>query len=169
MLELDAICRRYTVVEARLDHARAMAPVMRPGDRGEIWAAAGVDPLRGLKISLDASLYAWTWLIDDQPACMFGVGATSLLSGTGIPWLLSATLVDRHWLPFLKYYRPFLERMRADFPILTNWVDARYAAALRWLRWMGFQVFPAEPYGPFAMPHHRFELRSVDVQWGVPA
>jgi hypothetical protein len=160
MLELEAICRRYTVVAARPEHAVAMAPLLRPGDRNEIWAAAAVDPLRGLEISLDASRYAWTWLVDGLPACMFGVGCAPVPDGIGIPWLLSAISVDRHWLPFLRYYRPFLDRMRADFPLLTNWVDARYAAALRWIGWMGFRIFPAEPYGPFALLHHRFELRA---------
>jgi hypothetical protein len=173
-LELESVCHRYTVVPATLDHARAMAPIMRPGDRGEIWAAAALDPLAGLQISLAASLYAWTWLVEDVPACIFGVSAAPDNSGSnmndvGIPWLLSSGIVDRHWLPFLKHYRPFLEQMRADFPVLANWVDARYTAAIRWLRWMGFEILAAEPYGPFGLPHHRFELRGFDLRNAVRA
>ncbi|HVJ40147.1 MAG TPA: hypothetical protein VM639_01570 [Dongiaceae bacterium] len=159
-MEIEAICRRYHVVAARPVHVDRMAGIMRESDRQEVWAAAGLTPSAGLEISLASSLYAWTWLIDDIPACMFGIGSESLLSGVGMPWLLSADPVDRHRLAFLKYYRPFLARMRADFPLLVNWVDARYAAAIRWLGWMGFTLYPAAPYGPFGMPHHRFEMRS---------
>jgi hypothetical protein len=158
MLELEDICRRYTVVAAEPRHAVAMAPIMRPGDRGEIWAAAALEPLRGLEVSLAASLYAWTWLVEDVPACIFGVGAAPDGSGIGVPWLLSSEIVDRHWRPFLKHHRPFLERMRTDFPVLANWVDARQAPAIRWLRWMGFAIRPAEPHGPFGLLHHPVEL-----------
>jgi len=157
--DLETICSRYHVVPALWAHAEAMAPMMRPGDREEVWAAGGVGPLEGLEISLAASLYAWTWLIDDVPACMFGVGSPSILSGTGIPWLLSGELVNRHWRPFLSYYRPFLDRMRDDFTLLTNWVDARYGLAIRWLGWMGFEIMPPAPHGPFNILHHRFEMR----------
>lgn len=160
-MEIEEVCRRYTVVAAAPSHAREMAPIMRPGDRDEIWAAAGIAPLMGLEVSLASSRYAWTWLVDEVPACMFGVGSASTMSGTGIPWLLSSELVNRHWLPFLKYYRPFLAQMRSDFPTLTNWVDCRYEAAIRWLRWMGFEIMPPAPHGPFDMLHHRFEMRGL--------
>jgi len=159
-LGIDAVCRRHRVVTALPEHAWKLAPTLRENDRNEIWAAAGLSPAAGLEISLASSFYAWTWLIGDAPACMFGVGYASLLSGTGVPWLLSSSLVEQHRFSFLKNCRPFLASMCADFPVLVNWVDARYAAAIRWLGWMGFTLHPAEPYGPFGMPHHRFEMRS---------
>ncbi len=158
-MDIDHIRRLYDVTEARPDHARTMAPIMRAQDRDEVWAAAAVGPLEGLEISLAGSLQAWTWLVEGRPVCMFGVGCQSLLGGTGIPWLLSSDLVGRHWMPMLRFYRPFLAEMSALFPVLTNWVDARYRKAIRWLAWMGFELFPAAPHGPFGLPHHRIELR----------
>jgi hypothetical protein len=137
-----------------------MAPIMRPNDIEEVWAAGACDPLTGLKLSIASSLYAWSWFVDGVPVCVFGVGSLSLLGGEGVPWLLSSTLVERHWVPFLRHYKPFLRQMCDDFTCLANYVDARYALAIRWLRWMGFTVYPAEPYGPFGMAHHRFEMRT---------
>jgi hypothetical protein len=160
-LDIDAIRRRHGVVAATPDHARALAPIMRAEDKAEIWAAAAVGPLEGLEISLAGSFQAWTWLVEGRPACMFGIGCPSLLAGIGTPWFLSSLLLDRHRVPLLKFYRPFLAEMSALFPVLTNWVDARHRTAIRWLAWMGFTLFPAEPHGPFNLPHHRIELRRA--------
>ena len=39
-------------------------------------------------------------------------------------------------------------------------VDARNARAIRWLRWLGFRIHPAEAHGIQGLPFHRFEMRS---------
>jgi len=158
--DLGALCRRYTVVKASRAHALALAPVMRRADREEVWAAAGLRPLAALERSLGASCLAWTWLVDGRPACMFGLATASLMSGIGQPWMLSGELILSHQTAFLRHYRPFLEEMRALFPVLTNWVDARYIASIKWLQWMGFEIHAAEPYGPFGMLFHRFDMRK---------
>jgi hypothetical protein len=160
-LDLPQTCDRYDVVPAERTHARDLAPIMRAADRDEIWAAAALSPLDGLVVSLNCSLAAWCWRVEGQPACLFGVSSESVLSGVGMPWLLSSDLVERRQLEFLRHYRPFLGEMLTLFPILRNWVDARYALSIRWLRWMGFALHPAEPYGPFGMPFHRFEMRRT--------
>jgi hypothetical protein len=157
---LGRLCRRYTVVEASRAHALALAPVMRRADREEVWAAAGLRPLAALERSLDASCLAWTWLVDGRPACMFGLATASLMSGIGEPWMLTSELILSHQTAFLRHYRPFLAEMRALFPVLTNWVDARYIASIKWLQWMGFEIHAAEPYGPFGMLFHRFDMRG---------
>lgn len=159
MLRLDDIRRRYDVVEATYEHAAAMAPIMRPSDRDEVKATSGLNPRDGLLASLASSLYAWTWRVDGVPACMFGIGSGSILSGEGMPWLLTSNVLDQHWRPFVKHYRPFLDQMKADFPVLANWVDARHETAIRWLKWMGFEIGPIVPHGPRGLPHRRFEWR----------
>jgi len=155
---VEHICATHHVTPATIADAEALAPIMRLADCEEVWAAAGLDPLDGLRVSLASSVSAWCWRIDGQPACLFGVSAESILSGTGIPWLLSSHLLPRQQLAFLRYGRVFINTMLMLFPCLCNWVDARYLVSVKWLRWLGFTVFPAEPYGPFGMPFHRFEL-----------
>lgn len=168
-MEIDEICQRCTVVEARPEHADALARTMRAEDRAEVWATAHVDPRKGLEMSLSSSLYAWTWLVDGQPACMFGVSSESILSGIGKPWLLTGDLLDRQWPVFARHCRPFIRKMSDDFPKLENWVDARYRKAIRWLTWAGFYVFPPAPYGPDNLPFCRFEMyrRSDEAKPGL--
>ena len=44
------------------------------------------------------------------------------------------------------------------FEVLQNVVDARYGAALRWMRWLGFEIGP-----PFAMAHGLFRRVSKEA------
>ncbi|TDY26303.1 hypothetical protein B0G81_6813 [Paraburkholderia sp. BL6665CI2N2] len=146
------------VVPARFEHAVAMAPRMRAADCAECWAIANVEPLEALRISLEWSLYAWTWLVDEQPACMFGIGTTSLIGNAGSPWLLSTDLVAEHRVTFLRGCKPYLAHLRGKFPYLHNVVDARYVTCVKWLKRLGFVVHDAEPIGPAGALFHRFEI-----------
>ena len=147
------------ILPATLDHARALAPRMRQADIDEVWATARHSPMAALKRSLEASALAWTGLVDGAPACLFGVGAPFLLSGVGAPWLLGSDDLLAHQKAFLRRNRAYLGRMLALYPRLENWVDCRNAASIRWLRWLGFRLAPAAPFGALGLPFHRFELR----------
>jgi len=144
----------WSVIAATEDHARLLAPLMAEPDKRECWAQAHLEPLEALLYSLRHSVLAYTAIVDEAPAVMFGVRAESMLSDTGYPWLLGREL-DRHvsYL-FLKHYRPFLDRMREAFPVLEACVDARHAKAIRWMKWAGFTI--AEPIagGPDALAFH---------------
>ncbi|MFM0151447.1 hypothetical protein [Paraburkholderia sediminicola] len=146
------------VVPATLEHAIAMAPRMREADRAECWALARLTPLEALEVSVQTAVYAWTWLVDGEPACMFGVGARSMIGDTGTPWLLSTDLVAKYPMPFLRGYRTYLQKMRAIYPHLSNVVDARYTTCVRWLGWLGFKVYDPVPMGPDGVLFHRFEI-----------
>lgn len=149
------------VVPAHIGHAIAMAPRMRAADAAECWALARLSPLEALRVSLESATYAWTWLVDGEPACIFGVGTRSLIGNEGTPWLLSTDLVAAHHITFLRGCRPYLARMRGAFPYLQNVVDARYETCVRWLKRLGFEVHEAEPLGPAGELFHRFEMRST--------
>lgn len=148
------------VVTATVDHAAEMAPRMRAADAAECWALARLSPLDALRLSLDTAVYAWTWLVDERPACMFGVGTRNLIGLEGVPWLLTTDLVAEHRVTFLRGCQPYLAHMRGAFPYLQNVVDARYVTCVRWLRRLGFVVHDAEPMGPAGELFHRFEMRG---------
>ncbi|MNC81827.1 hypothetical protein D3C75_1350850 [compost metagenome] len=43
-------------------------------------------------------------------------------------------------------------------PTLTNYVDARNLAAIRWLQWLGFRMDSPVPYGPHRLTFRQFHL-----------
>lgn len=148
------------VIPATVEHARALAPRMRAADAAEVWASGRLTPLEALERSLALSPLAWAGTVDGEPACVFGAASTSLLGGDGVPWLLGSDAIERHQRAFLRRNREYVRQMQAAFPTLRNMVDARNATSIRWLRWLGFTIEPAVPFGPFGLPFHPFILEA---------
>lgn len=153
----------WHIAEATEDHARWIAPRMTAADAAEILAGSRRSPLEGLLQSLRLSLKSWTWLVDGEPACMYGVVAPVLVGRLGSPWMLSTPLVKKHTFAFLRNYRSQINEMLGMYPVLVNFVDARHTVCIRWLKWTGFRVGDPEPFGPDGAPFCRFELtRNAD-------
>ena len=150
----------YRIVAATEEHALALAPIVRRADAEEVWAASRSTPeealLRGLEYSLDPR----AGLVDGTVACVFGVGQVTLASDWGIPWMLASPEVERHARAFLRLNLAYVREIRGQYRVLLNFVDARNTMALRWLRWLGFRVLPAVPFGADDLPFHPFNMRS---------
>jgi hypothetical protein len=131
-----------TVVPATMDHARAIE--LRPGDAHEV-AAYGLNPSEAIGQSLARALWAETYLADGEVAAIGGLSVTMMVGGVGQPWLLTGPACERYKKTFLKETRRQVERMRAEMLPLVNFVDADYARAVRWLRWLGFTIDPPQP------------------------
>ena len=158
---------RVELFQANEEHARALAPAMRPADRLEIQASGGwEDPLPCLYDALDFSELAIAACFDGEVAALFGVGApedapASILCGpsTGVAWLLTGSAVDRYKLSFLKVCRQLLPVALEKYPTLVNAIDARHRSALRWAQWLGFEVCLPIPFGREARLFHPVILR----------
>lgn len=146
----------YTVVPATMPHVAQIAPRMRDADKAEIWAASHAEPHHALKTGLAQSTLCWSGLVDDVPVCMFGVAPLTLLGGTGIVWMLGTAGVQDHARAFLRRNKTFIIQMMQRFYRLENWVDARNTLSIRWLRWLGFVIEEAAPYGIERRPFHHF-------------
>jgi hypothetical protein len=151
---------RY-IVPAHRDHIFWIASNMAEADRREVEALA-MGPYRGLEDSLNRSVKAWTGMVaDNRPVCMFGVTPMDILGGIGSPWLLGTDEVKTHAKTFMRLNREYVPKMLELFPHLVNWVDARHAVAIRWLKWLGFQFDPEPvPYGVRKMPFYRFHMEK---------
>ncbi len=149
------------VVTATLEHARRMASRTRRADREEVWASHGVGAREALALSLMASREAWTGLVNGEPACMFGVTPYPAEKGVGVPWMIGTDLVERHAAAFLRRNRSYVRHMLGVFPKLRNHVDARNEMSIRWLRWLGFTIHAAAPYGLYGLPFHLFTMESA--------
>ena len=128
-------------------HAIELADNMRQADIDEIKASHGVDPLKGSIISFRSSESCFTGMVDNRVGCLFGTIRGHVMSDRGMPWLLTTDLVERYALQFLLGSRDVMIQMKRAFGFLENWADIRNEVALKWLRWMGFRMCHAEPWG----------------------
>lgn len=156
----------YRIVRATEEHARNLAPRMRPEDAEEIRVAQDLDPLEGVLYALHRSVIARTALARSNGsailvAAMWGViPLETYLAGNGQPWLLTSEIVERHPRTFMRETRRQLAEFSALFPTLLNVMDVRYSRAARWAARIGFDVSPPFLFGPPGKmwPHRGIEL-----------
>ena len=94
---------------------------------------------------------------------LYGVGRASLMSDTGMPWLLASDELDRIPRALLAISPSVVGQWRQHYPRLANHVSVHHHRSIRWLKWLGFTLHKAEPFGAFGHPFHPFEMRSPHV------
>lgn len=152
----------YSITPVSLRHVTELAQGMREADRQEVWAAGHQTPEQAVHLSLAASRQAWVGLADERVVFIVGVGSGTILCLTGVPWLLATNKMEQHARRFLRESREMVAVMREDYALLRNYVDVRNRVAIRWLRWLGFEILPPEPFGIDSLPFHPFEMRALD-------
>lgn len=153
---------QYAIVPTTEDHIEFVAEHMREDDINEVYASSGLSPYVALRFSCKMSDPCYTGTADDEPVCIFGVVPKSMLSDTGVPWLLGTDAVSRHARAFLRRNKKVVKQWRERFELLENYVDARNKKSIAWLEWLGFEIHPAKPYGVQGLPFHYFEMRRAD-------
>lgn len=156
-----------TIAYATQAHAEALAPNLRPEDAAEVLASGGFTPLEALTASLAASDEAFALLFDGEVVALWGVAPirAGLLGPpvAGAVWLLGSPALSKHRRHWLRLCRPAVAGMLHRWGVLVNAVDARYGAALRWARWLGFTVGEPEPRGVNGEMFCRIEIRRTDL------
>lgn len=144
------------IVPATMAHAARL--YLREGDRREI-EALGLHKMQAIKMSLDRSITAETYIADGEIAAIAGCQMTCMTGGQGVPWLLTGEPVNRHKKEFLRHTRARVEEMRRRHGSLVNMVHAEYAEAVRWLKWLGFEIGAPVPLGPYGAKFVRVVLQ----------
>lgn len=126
-----------------------------PADRLEI-LALGHDPEWAIRNSVATSDECGAIRGNGRLACLLGVCQPTALGPEHRPWLLSTEEILIHRVHCLRISRLVFNRWKAKYPYMVNWVDTRHTRAVNWLRWLGMEMDPPEPHGPFGRPFHRF-------------
>lgn len=132
---------------------------MRAEDQAEC-IACGYAPAEGLAMAIRESAgHVFALVIDYQVVAIYGV--VPVRDGVGSVWALTSAAVNRHRKTFWKTSRAVLELLTNDWPFLFAAVDARYTAAVRWLKRLGFIL--GEPFlmPGSAVPFHHASYRRT--------
>lgn len=137
-----------------------IAENIRPSDLRELQAVHGFDVdvlgilVRAVNGSVESKVAITAF---GEPIALFGVACTSLLTGSGCPWLLGTPELDKRGREIVAITRDCVSRWGAQFNKLENYVDARNNRSIVWLKRSGFTMAEAKPYGREGMLFHRFE------------
>jgi len=142
------------------DHIQAVAPRLRQADIDEVSASTGRNPHEALLFSVEKSSLALTVFMDGRPEVIFGCGDLSILTRVGCPWALGTDAVERNYREFLRGSVGWRDRLLMRYSVLTNVVDERNAASIRWLRWLGFDIGAPIIPGRGGVMFRKFEMRT---------
>lgn len=149
------------VEPATLAHARALVGRLRESDRMELTAATGSEDHQFvIEQSILGSSQAWAAMVGDRVIGLGGVSPVGHLAYVGSPWFVASDEIRDHTHRFLLLSRRKTQSMLAEYDMLTNWVDARNAASIRWLKWLGYIVEAPQPFGARQLPFCRFWRRK---------
>ena len=144
---------------AMIEDIENIAGRMRLEDVEEVWALARMSGRDALAQSFNISQDCWVGEQDGKLFCVLGcvpgeAGATL--------WMLFTS--DVRYLPmsFFRQSKEHLQVMLATYGRLSNYTDAKNAFILKWLKWLGFTVGPAETMGIDGKLCHRFWIERSD-------
>jgi hypothetical protein len=160
------------VVVATQEHMDYVAEHMSAVDAAEVMASHGWTPADAVRHSVRGSVEVFAAVKDDVPIAVFGVRLKSFLSTEGHPWMLSTGGLPEHGHRAARASKRVMAYWLKKHTDLYNYVWAENEMAIKWLRWMGFTIHPAQPYGVAGELFHRFDLeparKEVFIRYALP-
>ena len=146
-----------------MEHGLHVIENMAMDDVNEVYAG-GFTPEQVIEYGVARSHEAWTGMVDGEPMCIFGLTKPSFLSTTGHPWMLGTPLLQKHVRPFGRVSYLVVQHWLKTHDHLYSYVHAPHHRGIRWLRFLGFTIHPAEPFGPYGEPFCKFEINRCQQQ-----
>ena len=133
---------------------------LRDQDRAEA-AAFGVDPLDGLRHSVEHAKWCVAAWEGDELLCIAGLGESgTVLASVGVPWLLGTSAMATRGRALGRAAQRYIPLMLQAYPVLRNFVHAENTFSVRWLRRLGFEFGPAFAHPTTGAPIMQFEMRA---------
>jgi hypothetical protein len=138
------------LVPASKHHARMMNELMGQKGREEIKASGGfVNPEPAVRMSINHSEESWAAFTDTNSLlAIFGVQLLGPRGELQVPWALTTVNVEKHAMTCWRASKIIVSYLRGKYPYMTNMVHGQYREALSWVKHLGFEIGPLEPYGP---------------------
>lgn len=87
---------------------------------------------------------------------IYGVDPVPGLPEVGMPWLLCTPSIYEYPVELAVRLKQEWQRFHAQYPILTNYTDARNTRHHKLLKWLGCEFIREVPFGPFSFPFIEF-------------
>ena len=140
---------------------RLIADNMRQADVDEIKAASNATPIDAITMGVNVSEFVAVAVINGDIVAIMGVVKNSTLTDNGVPWLLGTNNIKKHYREFLGTSHEVLNAMLNVCPNLVNHVHADNKVSVRWLKWLGFKLEQAAPFGMNDELFHKFTMGNI--------
>jgi hypothetical protein len=127
-----------TVVPALEEHISHIASNLREADSIEV-ALMSNQPYESMSMAIEFDTQTFTLLSKDKTPCaMFGSG--DWRQDEGYIWMLATDEVMDYWRDFLRFSRPWINKLTTHYPKYSNLVHKENHVSLRWLLWCGARL-----------------------------
>ncbi len=147
-----------TITAPTAAHIAYIVDHLRKLDAEEVRAATGQEANVQIHKAVQRAGRHFCALVDDTPIALYGVADMNGFSKIGSPWLVGTDAIHTHSKAFLRQSKRQFTELAHGYDYLVNMVDARNKPSIDWLKWLGFTLYEAAPYGPYGTPFHKFDM-----------
>ena len=134
---------------------------IRPADEAELVASDGDARMAVIKGWLASPSYCWAGYDErGRTLGIFGVYAESWY--WSCPWLVGTRALESRRREFAALSFRVFPRVRARFPNMRNFVDARNSVSIAWLSKLGFTMGAPVERGPYGLSFIPFWIGGGD-------
>jgi hypothetical protein len=151
---------RLKIVPVTDKEKALMVQQMHQGDRDSTQAIFGTSIEEAMDKTLARAAESYAAYCGDDLLCIFGVTKNSLLCEWVCFWMVGTDNINKHPVAFARCSREVTARVIDKYKWTKNYVDARNTTSIRWLKWLGFTIHPAVPFGYEGRLFHMNELRK---------
>lgn len=148
---------KIDIVKLHSSHLEPVANNMRSEDVKEIWLTDRSSPIGALEICNITSDKKFALLLNGEPIMAFGIDRDGLSDHARV-WLLSTPKISQVRRFFIKHSKAVFLSLTKEYTLVYNYVHEQNSVALRWLKWLGFKIYPAVPFGAESAQFHRVEF-----------
>jgi hypothetical protein len=152
---------KYEIRDATEEDAVYLSTRLRAIDVREIGAVSGRSPKAALISGVRGSEYCKAGVADGEVVCIYGVRRVSALDDECVIWMLGTDELPKHAVRFIRGCSAEVVSMVQQFKLVENWCHAENKTTIRWLKWLGFKIEEAAPYGRKNEPFHHFYARAA--------
>lgn len=142
-----------------LDDLQILSDNARKADKEEVFFISGETIYENLINTSGIYENSFVWEIDNQLICIYGI--TPCDNGEGIIWLLATDKFDNYTNIFRRKCKTIYKELIVGYNYLYNYVHFRHKKAIKWLKWLGCEVFEPEPIGLNGELFCKFEVKNV--------
>lgn len=150
---------KIEILKPTSDHVDYFSENLRLVDVREMWLADRSRPRGALEIGAFMSDKAFVVEADGIPVIIFGVDRDGL-SDKGRVWMLATDDIEFMKKSFVKQCRSVFYDLMDGYEMVYNYVYEKNEIALKWLKWLGFTIHPAIPFGVDCANFHRVEFKK---------
>ena len=132
---------------------------LRKEDRRELVGMVGPDIEREIRHCVETSDTAYACCLGGKTLAAFGVICKNPFERHGIIWMLASEETAKHKIYTGKWTRRGIKAFLQDWEVLYNFVDEGNTETIKWLKWIGAEVYPPEPRGFYGINYHLFVFR----------